>query len=168
MTYGVLLILLILVIFLIPKLMSSNFKNSTENFETDLSPAIVSDQLSLKEDSPEKIAQWVLKKEKTKAELKQRLCTPPSFSDSKFLFGRDETIIELFHAINKGRNHIELYGRSGVGKTALALEIVKKYKYNFQNINLYLDFRRRRRGRTFNQRCNDTNCSHVPSDVSNS
>ena len=32
-----------------------------------------------------------------------------------------------------------MHGRSGVGKTALALEVVRKYKYNFQNIKLYLD-----------------------------
>ena len=139
MTYGVLTILLGLVIFLATKLIPEKFKESPQAEKIDPDSESQPEQAQKKEETPENLAQWVLKMEKAKTELKEKLCVAPVSTDSKNLFGRDEVLIEVFNAIHKGISLIELHGRSGVGKTALALEVVRKYKYNFQNIKLYLD-----------------------------
>lgn len=139
MTYGVLTILLVLVIFLASKLTPSKFKESAQQKNVDQKPKNKSEQNLKKENTPQELAQWVLKMEKDKSELKEKLCAMPTSSNSNNLFGRDELLIKLFSAIHKGTMLIELYGRPGVGKTSLALEVEKKYKYNFQNIKLYLD-----------------------------
>ncbi|MBT5632937.1 MAG: tetratricopeptide repeat protein [Nitrospina sp.] len=139
MTYGVLTILLGLVIFLVTRLTPKNLEGSIQGEKVDLDSKNKSAQQQDKLDTPEKLAQWVLSMEKAKTDLKERLCSPPVSSGSKILFGRDSILIKLFNAINKGKLLIELYGRQGVGKTSLALEVERKYKYNFQNIKLYLD-----------------------------
>lgn len=140
MTYGVLTILLGLVIFLATRLTPAKFKESAQAGKVDQNSANKPEQAQKNGDTPEKLAQWVLKMEKVKTELKEKLCLAPVSIDSRILFGRDEVLIELFNAIHKGSSLIALHGRPGVRKTALALEVVRKYKYNFQNIKLYLDF----------------------------
>ncbi|MBT3922159.1 MAG: tetratricopeptide repeat protein [Nitrospina sp.] len=140
MTYGVLTIVLGVVIFLATKLIPTKPEESAQTEKIDPNSADKHEQIQKKGETPEKLAQWVLKTEKAKTELKEKLCQAPIPNDSKILFGRDKVLIELFNAIHKGSTFIALYGRSGVGKTALALEVVRKYKYNFQNIKLYLDF----------------------------
>ena len=139
MTYAVLTILFGLVIFVVTKLIPQTFKGSTQKKNVDQDLKNEPEQHQIEKQSPEKLAQWVLKSEKAKTELKEKLCQAPVFSNSSILFGRDDVLIELFSAINKGKSFIELYGRSGVGKTSLALEVEKRYKYNFQNIKLYLN-----------------------------
>jgi tetratricopeptide (TPR) repeat protein len=139
MTYGVFTILLGLVIFLANKLIPSKYKDSSVTEKVDQESKSKSKQHQKGESTPEKLAQWVLKSEKTKTELKEKLCAAPVSSNSKFLFGRDAILIELFNEIHKGVLLIELYGRPGVGKTSLALEIEKRYRFNYKNIKLYLD-----------------------------
>jgi hypothetical protein len=139
MTYGVLTILLGLVIFLATKLTPKNLKGSAQGEEISQDSKKKSAQQQNKVETPENLAQWVLSMEKAKSDLKEKLCSPPVFSGSKILFGRESVLIELFNAINKGKLLIELYGRQGAGKTSLALEVERKYKFNFQNIKLYLD-----------------------------
>lgn len=139
MTYGVLTILFGLVILLASKLIPTKFKDSSRKGEIDQDIKNKPEQLKKEENTPEKLAQWVLKSEKAKTELKEKLCLAPVSSDSKNLFGRDDILIELFNAIHKGTSLIELYGRPGVGKTSLALEVEKRYRFNFQNSKLYLD-----------------------------
>ncbi len=139
MTYEVLTILLGLGTFLAYKLAPEKLigpkklEEITPNSENN--PA----KSKNKEETPETLAQWVLGLEKKKTELKEKLCLMPVFSNSNILFGRDELIIELFNAINKGRSFIELHGGPGVGKTALSLEVIKRHKYNYKNLKLYLD-----------------------------
>jgi tetratricopeptide (TPR) repeat protein len=139
MTYGVLTIVLGLVIFLASKLIPQQLKDSSQKEDVDSTSKIKSDLNQTKETSPEKLAQWVLKMEKAKSELKEKLCQAPALSDSKNIFGRDEILVELFNEINKGTLLIELYGRPGVGKTSLALEVERRYRFNYQNFKLYLD-----------------------------
>ena len=126
MTYGVLTILLGLVIFLVTRLTPKNLEGSIQGEKVDLDSKNKSAQQQDKLDTPEKLAQWVLSMEKAKTDLKERLCSPPVSSGSKILFGRDSILIKLFNAINKGKLLIELYGRQGVGKTSLALEVERK------------------------------------------
>jgi tetratricopeptide (TPR) repeat protein len=90
-------------------------------------------------DSPEKVAEWILKLEKSRLEVKEKLCRPPTYSER--FYGRNEVTFEILKEIQKGRSTVILYGRKGVGKTALALELIKKYEYNFQNLKLYLDLK---------------------------
>jgi tetratricopeptide (TPR) repeat protein len=90
-------------------------------------------------DSPEKVAEWILKLEKSRLEVKEKLCQPPTYSER--FYGRNEVTFEILKEIQKGRSTVILYGRKGVGKTALALELIKKYEYNFQNSKLYLDLK---------------------------
>ena len=90
-------------------------------------------------DSPEKVAEWILKLEKSRLEVKEKLCRPPTYSER--FYGRNEVTFEILKEIQKGRSTVILYGRKGVGKTALALELIKKYEYNFQNSKLYLDLK---------------------------
>lgn len=140
MTYGVLTILLGVVIFLAFKLIPANLKGSAQKKDAGKSPAGGADSGQKNTDTPEKLAQWVLQSEKTKTEVKERLCRSPVSSSSKFLFGRDLVLVDIFKAINTGTLIIELYGKTGVGKTSLAMEVVNRYKFNQQNILLYLDF----------------------------
>jgi tetratricopeptide (TPR) repeat protein len=140
MTYGVLTILLGLVIFLVPKLLPQKLKGSTQPQDTDQKSENKKGSGQKKQSSPEKLAQWVLQAEKTKTNLKEKLCRAPVAPHSEALFGRNQVLIDLFKAINKQVSFIELHGKPGVGKTALALEVVNKYKFNYQNILLYLDF----------------------------
>jgi len=139
MTYGVLTIVLGLVIFLASKLLPAKVsgpqkqdigKNSENKADSGQKVA----------NTPEKLAQWVLQEEKKKTELKEKFCRAPVSAHSETLFGRDEILVDLFKVINKQTSLIELYGKPGVGKTALALEVVKKYKFNHQNFLMYLDF----------------------------
>ena len=125
-------ILLGLVIFLATKLIPEKFKESPQAEKIDPDSESQPEQAQKKEETPENLAQWVLKMEKAKTELKEKLCVAPVSTDSKNLFGRDEVLIEVFNAIHKGISLIELHGRSGVGKTALALEIVFVFSYHFQ------------------------------------
>lgn len=90
-------------------------------------------------DSPEKVAEWVIKLEKSRTEVKEKLSRPPTYSE-KF-YGRDEVTFEILKEISKGSSTVILYGRQGIGKTTLALELIKKYQYNFQNLKLYLDLK---------------------------
>ncbi len=140
MTYGVLTILLGLVIFLVPKLLPEKLKRSTQAQDTDQNLVNKNGSGHKKTSSPEKLAKWVLQAEKTKTNLKEKLCRAPIAPHSEALFGRTQVLIDLFKAINKQVSFIELHGKPGVGKTALALEVVNKYKFNYQNILLYLDF----------------------------
>ncbi len=140
MTYGVLTILLAVVIFLATKVIPEKFQGSTQKEDIGQDPESKVDLAGQKEETPEKLAQWVLKVEKAKTDLKEKLCQPPVSLSSDALFGRDEVLSDLFKTINKGSSFIQLHGKPGMGKTALALEVVKKYRYNFQNIKLYLDF----------------------------
>jgi tetratricopeptide (TPR) repeat protein len=139
MTYGVLTILLGLVIFVATKLIPAKFKESGESGKVDPNSASKSAQSQKVEDTPETLAQWVLRTEKAKTELKEKMCVVPSSYDSLHLFGRDDILVEIFKAIGKGSSLIELNGRAGVGKTSLALEVVKRYKFNSKNIKLYLN-----------------------------
>lgn len=140
MTYGVLTILLGLVIFLVPKLLPAKLKGSAKTQDTDQDSENKNDSGHKKSSSPEKLAQWVLQAEKTKTNLKEKLCRAPVAPHSEALFGRNQILVDLFKAISKEVSFIELHGKPGVGKTALALEVVNKYKFNYQNILLYLDF----------------------------
>jgi len=90
-------------------------------------------------DSPEKVAEWILKLEKSRTEVKERLSRPPTYSE-KF-YGRNEITFEILKEIQKGSSTVILYGRQGIGKTTLALELIKKYQYTHQNIKLYLDLK---------------------------
>jgi tetratricopeptide (TPR) repeat protein len=90
-------------------------------------------------DSPEKVAEWILKLEKSRTEVKEKLCRPPTYSER--FYGRNEITFEILKEIQKGSSTIILYGRKGIGKTTLALELLKKYEYNFQNLKLYLDLK---------------------------
>ncbi len=140
MTYGVLTILLGLVIFLVPRLLPKKLMGSPETQGTDHKSESKVDSGHKKASSPEKLAQWVLQAEKTKTNLKEKLCRAPVAPHSETLFGRNQILVDLFKAISKKVSFIELHGKPGVGKTALALEVVNKYKFNYQNILLYLDF----------------------------
>lgn len=140
MTYGVLIILLGLVIFLVPKLLPAKLKKPAQAQDTDKNSENKNGSGQKKANSPEKLAQWVLQAEKTKTNLKEKLCRAPISPHSETLFGREQILIDLFKAINKEVSFIELHGKPGVGKTALALQVVNKYKFNYQNILLYLDF----------------------------
>ncbi len=140
MSYGVLTILLGLVIFVVSKLFPAKFKESLPEQSSDPKPEIKDNSGNTNGSSPQKLAQWVLKAEKTKTELKEKLCRVPIVPRSESLFGRNQTLIDLFKAISKETSIIELYGKPGAGKTALALEIVNKYKFNYQNLLFYLDF----------------------------
>jgi tetratricopeptide (TPR) repeat protein len=90
-------------------------------------------------DSPEKVAEWILKLEKSRTEVKEKLCRPPMYSER--FYGRNEITFEILKEIQKGRSTVILYGRKGIGKTTLALELLKKYEYNFQNLKLYIDLK---------------------------
>ena len=90
-------------------------------------------------DSPEKVAEWILKLEKSRTEVKEKLYRPPTYSER--FYGRNEITFEILMEIQKGRSTVILYGRKGIGKTTLALELLKKYEYNFQNLKLYLDLK---------------------------
>ncbi len=90
-------------------------------------------------ESTEQIVEWVLKLEKLRAEVKEKLCRPPTYSE-KF-YGRDEITFEILKEIQKGISTIILHGRKGVGKTTMSLELIKKYEYNFQNLKLYIDLK---------------------------
>ncbi len=90
-------------------------------------------------DSPKKVAECILKLEKSRTEAKEKLCRPPTYSER--FHGRNEIIFEILKEIQKGSSTVILYGRKGIGKTTLALELLKKYEYNFQNIKLYLDLK---------------------------
>ena len=100
MTYGVLTILFGLVIFVVTKLIPQTFKNSSQKKNVDQDFKNKPEQHQIEKQSPEKLAQWVLKSEKAKTELKEKLCQAPVFSNSSILFGRDDVLIELFSAIN--------------------------------------------------------------------
>ncbi len=136
MTYIVLTILIGLVIFLVSSFIPHKPKPPSQDRKEDQNSAN-SDGSESRSDSPEKLAQWVLKLEKSRTEVKERLCRIPTYSE-KF-FGRNELIFEILKEIKKGNSIIVLHGRNGVGKTALALELIKKYEYNFQNLKLYLN-----------------------------
>ncbi|MBC8286529.1 MAG: hypothetical protein H8E42_03545 [Nitrospinae bacterium] len=140
MAYGVLTIVLGLVIFLAYKLFPEKLKGSAQTQEADPKPEKNDGAGHKKDSSPGKLAQWVLQAEKTKSELKEKLGRAPIVPHSETLFGRTQVLVDLFKAINKETSFIELYGKQGVGKTALALEVVKKYKFNYKNVLLYLDF----------------------------
>ncbi|MBT3184886.1 MAG: tetratricopeptide repeat protein [Nitrospina sp.] len=144
MTFGVLTILLGVVIFVVTKLTPTKPEEPAQAEKIDPNSTGKSvdkpEQTQKKRETPESLARWVLKTEKSKTELKEKLCLAPLSTDLKVLLGRDKVLVELFNAIHKGSTFLALYGRSGVGKTALALEVVRKYKYNFQNIKLYLSF----------------------------
>lgn len=140
MSYGVLTILLGVVIFVVAKLIPEKFKKPEPEQKFDPQPEVKEDSGNNNISSPQKLAQWVLKAEKTKTELKERLCRVSIVPRSESLFGRTELLIDLFKAIGKEASVIELYGKPGAGKTALALEIVSKYKFNYQNLLFYLDF----------------------------
>ena len=140
MTYGVLTILLGLVIFLVPKLLPAKLKKPAKTKDTDQNSGNKNGSGQNKTNSPEKLAKWVLQAEKTKTNLKEKVGRAPVAPHSETLFGREQVLIDLFKAINKQVSFIELHGKPGVGKTALALEVVNKYKFNYQNILLYLDF----------------------------
>ena len=88
-------------------------------------------------DSPKMVAEWILKLEKSRTEVKEKLCRPPTYSER--FYGRNEITFEILKEIQKGSSTVILYGRKGIGKTTLALELLKKYEYNFQNLKLYLD-----------------------------
>ncbi len=90
-------------------------------------------------DTPEKVAEWILKLEKSRTEVKEKLCRPPTYSEN--FYGRNEITFEILKEIQKGNSTVILYGRKGIGKTTLALELLKKYEYNFQNLKLYLDLK---------------------------
>ncbi|MBC8284855.1 MAG: tetratricopeptide repeat protein [Nitrospinae bacterium] len=90
-------------------------------------------------DSPEKVAEWILKLEKSRTEVKEKLCRPPTYSE-KF-YGRNEVTFEILKEIQRGCSAVILYGRPGIGKTTLALELVKKYQYNYQNLKIYLNLK---------------------------
>lgn len=140
MTFWVLTILLGLVIILVPKLFPGKLKKSAPAQDIDQNPESQKISGHNKASSPEKLAQWVLQAEKTKTNLKDKLCRSHAAPHSDALFGREEILIDLFKAINKKVSFIELHGKPGVGKTALAVEVINKYKFNYQNILLYLDF----------------------------
>jgi tetratricopeptide (TPR) repeat protein len=90
-------------------------------------------------DSPEKVVEWILKLEKSRTEAKEKLCRPPRYSER--FYGRNEIIFEIIKEIQNGSSTVILYGRKGIGKTTLALELLNKYEYNFQNLKLYLDLK---------------------------
>jgi len=109
MTYGVLTIVLGLVIFLVSKLLPAKVHKQSANQNSENTA-----DLSHKgADTPEKLAQWVLQTEKTKTELKEKLCRAPAALGSENLFGRDQVILDLFKAINKPTSLIELHGKPG-------------------------------------------------------
>ncbi len=139
MTYEVLTIVIGLVTFLAYKLAPEQLIGPEKMEEITPISENKPEQKPIKEETQETLAQWVLGLEKKKTELKEKLCLMPVYAHSKNLFGRDSVIIELFNAINKGRSFIELHGAPGVGKTALCLEVVKRQKYNYKNLKLYLD-----------------------------
>ena len=102
MTYGVLTILLGLVIFFATKLIPEKFKESPQAEKIDPDSESQPEQAQKKEETPENLAQWVLKMEKAKTELKQKLCVAPVSTDSINFFGRYDVLIEVFNAIHKG------------------------------------------------------------------
>lgn len=136
MTYGVVTIVLVLVIFLVFRFLPAKVNKQT----ADPSSENTTTSQHKKEDSPGQLAQWVLQTEKTRSDLKEKLCRAPVALAAQSLFGREQTLIELFKAINKPTSLVELHGKPGTGKTTLALAVVNKYKFNHQNILLYLDF----------------------------
>jgi tetratricopeptide (TPR) repeat protein len=90
-------------------------------------------------DSPKMVAEWILKLEKSRTEVKEKLCRPPTYSER--FYGRNEITFEILKEIQKGSSTVILYGRKGIGKTTLALELLNKYEYNFQNLKLYIDLK---------------------------
>lgn len=140
MTYGVFTLLFGVVIFLAYKFVPKKFKRSSPQEETLRDSKNNTSQNPKHGDSLDELAEWVLKVEKSKSELKEKLCRAPVPSRSEILFGREEVLTDVLRAITKGKSIFEFYGRAGVGKTTLALKVVQKYKYDFQNIKLYLDF----------------------------
>ena len=77
MTYGVLTILLGLVIFLVTKLLPAKLKGSVQTQDTDQNSENKNSSGHKKVSSPEKLAQWILQTEKTKTNLKEKLCRAP-------------------------------------------------------------------------------------------
>ena len=67
-------ILLGLVIFLATKLIPEKFKESPQAEKIDPDSESQPEQAQKKEETPENLAQWVLKMEKAKTELKEKLC----------------------------------------------------------------------------------------------
>ena len=139
MTYGVFTFVLGLVIFLVSKLMRG--KNKIPSSGEEIQPVRENKPAAsnISETSPDNLVQWTLNLEKAKTELKEKLCSLPESSHSKVLFGQEDLLMQIFNVINKEKSVIELCGRSGIGKTALALNIAKRHQYNHQNIKLYLD-----------------------------
>ncbi|MBT5471425.1 MAG: tetratricopeptide repeat protein [Nitrospina sp.] len=90
-------------------------------------------------DAPEKVAEWILKLEKSRTQAKEKLSRPPTYSE-KF-YGRNEITFEILKEIQKGTSTIILYGKPGMGKTTLALELIKKYQYNYHNLKLYINLK---------------------------
>ena len=134
MSYWVLTFFIGLVSILVFKLLSVKPKSKTPKPEENKD----STNESLP-DSPEKVAEWILKLEKSRTEVKEKLCRPPTYSER--FYGRNEITFEILKEIQKGSSTVILYGRKGIGKTTLALELLKKYEYNFQNLKLYLDLK---------------------------
>ena len=134
MSYWVLTFFIGLVSILIFRLISVKPKSKAPEPEENKAPT--NESLP---DSPEKVAEWILKLEKSRTEVKEKLCRPPTYSER--FYGRNEIIFEILKEIQKGRSTVILYGRKGIGKTTLALELLKKYEYNFQNLKLYLDLK---------------------------
>ena len=136
MSYWVLTIFIGLVIILVLRIVS--FKPKSDDPEAKIIQEPTKSAESLP-DSPEKVAEWILKLEKSRKEVKEKLCRPPTYSE-KF-YGRNEVIFEILKEIQKGSSAIILYGRKGIGKTILALELVKKCAYNYHNFKLYLNLK---------------------------
>ncbi|MFT4579470.1 MAG: tetratricopeptide (TPR) repeat protein [Nitrospinales bacterium] len=134
MSYWVLTFLISLVSILVYGLISIKQKSKTPEPEENKGPT--NEPIP---DSPQKVAEWVLKLEKSRTEVKEKLCRPPTYSER--FYGRNEIIFEILKEIQKGNSTVILYGRKGIGKTTLALELLKKYEYSFQNLKLYLDLK---------------------------
>jgi tetratricopeptide (TPR) repeat protein len=90
-------------------------------------------------DSPKKVVEWILKLEKSRTEVKEKLCRPPIFSER--FYGRNEITFEIMEEIKKGSSTVILYGRKGIGKTTLALELLKKYGHSYQHLKLHIDLK---------------------------
>ena len=135
-----LIILLGLIIFLVPKLLPSKLKKAAPTQDTEQNQENKKTTGLNKASSPEKLAQWVLQAEKTKSNLKEKFSRTDSAPHSEALFGREQLLIDLFKVINKKVSFIELHGKPGAGKTSLAMEVVNKFKFNYQNVLLYVDF----------------------------
>lgn len=77
MTYGVLTIVLGLVIFVVSRLFPTKLKEPVQAPGPEQNSENKASSRNIKSSSPKILAQWVLQAEKTKTELKEKLCRAP-------------------------------------------------------------------------------------------